>query len=406
MSDFLKALGGRLGDFLKALGSRLRDFLKGLRDRLSDLFFTLRMRRYSYSGSLGNKLLWQYFLSLLGTVAGVAVAALLAIVLLQNFSGWRNSWAISRFFRFCQEHFVMVFLACTLAGWIACTIALIRRPLKYLDQLVDAAADLAREPGRPILLPDVLREAQDHLNLAREKSLRDATAAKEAEQRKNDLIVYLAHDLKTPLTSVIGYLSLLRDEEEISPRLREKYTGIALNKALRLEDLINEFFDITRFNLTTLVLQPERTNLSRMLEQVVSEFSPILAEKGLVWEAEIAPGVELLCDRDKLQRVLDNLIRNAVSYSFPNTAIALTMGPAGEGQIRLQLQNHGRTIPPEKLCHIFEQFYRADSSRATDTGGAGLGLAIAREIVELHGGSIQAESADQTITFTVLLPVS
>ena len=114
--------------------------------------------------------------------------------------------------------------------------------------------------------------------------------------------------------------------------------------------------------------------------------------------------MELLCDRDKLQRVLDNLIRNAVSYSFPNTAIALTMGPAGEGQIRLQLQNHGRTIPPEKLCHIFEQFYRADSSRATDTGGAGLGLAIAREIVELHGGSIQAESADQSVTFTVLLP--
>ncbi len=395
-----------MSDFLKALGGRLSAFLKGLRDRLSDLFFALRMGRYSYSGSLGNKLLWQYFLSLLGTVAGVAVAALLAIVLLQNFSGWRNSWAISRFFRFCQEHFVMVFLACTLAGWIACTIALIRRPLKYLDQLVDAAADLAREPGRPILLPDVLREAQDHLNLVREKSLRDTAAAKEAEQRKNDLIVYLAHDLKTPLTSVIGYLSLLRDEEEISPRLREKYTGIALDKALRLEDLINEFFDITRFNLTTLVLQPERTNLSRMLEQVVSEFSPILAEKGLVWQTEIAPGVELLCDRDKLQRVLDNLIRNAVSYSFPNTAIALTMAPAGEGQLRLQLQNHGRTIPPEKLCHIFEQFYRADSSRATGTGGAGLGLAIAREIVELHGGSIQAESADQTITFTVLLPVS
>ena len=323
-----------MSDFLKALGGRLSAFLKGLRDRLSDLFFALRMGRYSYSGSLGNKLLWQYFLSLLGTVAGVAVAALLAIVLLQNFSGWRNSWAISRFFRFCQEHFVMVVLACTLAGWIACTIALIRRPLKYLDQLVDAAADLAREPGRPILLPDVLREAQDHLNLAREKSLRDAAAAKEAEQRKNDLIVYLAHDLKTPLTSVIGYLSLLRDEEEISPRLREKYTGIALDKALRLEDLINEFFDITRFNLTTLVLQPERTSLSRMLEQVVSEFSPILAEKGLVWQTEIAPGVELLCDRDKLQR-------DSFGYSCKTTA-----GPSRRKSSAISLSSSTGRIPP------------------------------------------------------------
>ncbi|MCI9667011.1 MAG: vancomycin resistance histidine kinase VanS [Angelakisella sp.] len=254
-----------------------------------------------------------------------------------------------------------------------------------------------------IFLPAPLREAQDHLNLLRERSLRAAAVAKEAEQRKNDLIVYLAHDLKTPLTSVIGYLTLLRDEEEISPRLREKYTGIALDKALRLEDLVNEFFDITRFNLTTLTLEPERTNLSRMLEQMVSEFSPVLQEKELSWETAISQDVEISCDRDKLQRVLDNLIRNAVSYSAPGTAILVAMEPEGNEAV-LRLQNHGRTIPPEKLCHIFEQFYRVDSSRASATGGAGLGLAIAKEIVELHGGSITAKSEQESVLFTVRLP--
>ncbi len=288
-------------------------------------------------------------------------------------------------------------------AWILCTIHLLRRPLGYLDELVAAAERLTQDSGRMIFLPTPLREAQDHLNLLRERSLRAAAVAKEAEQRKNDLIVYLAHDLKTPLASVIGYLTLLRDEEEISPRLREKYTGIALDKALRLEDLVNEFFDITRFNLTTLTLEPERTNLSRMLEQMVSEFSPVLQEKELSWETAISQDVEISCDRDKLQRVLDNLIRNAVSYSAPGTAILVAMEPEGNEAV-LRLQNHGRTIPPEKLCHIFEQFYRVDSSRASATGGAGLGLAIAKEIVELHGGSITAESEQESILFTVRLP--
>ena len=203
---------------------------------------------------------------------------------------------------------------------------------------------------------------------------------------------------------MVGYLSLLRDEPQISPELRERYTGIALEKALRLEDLINEFFDITRFNLTSLALEPERTDLGRMLEQLASEFLPILGEKDLTWEARIAPGVELLCDRDKLQRVLDNLIRNAVSYSYPGTAITLTMAREGDEAV-LTVQNHGRTIPPEKLERIFQQFYRVDTSRSSSTGGAGLGLAIAKEIVELHGGSIRAESESESITFTVRLPV-
>ena len=151
------------------------------------------------------------------------------------------------------------------------------------------------------------------------------------------------------------------------------------------------------------MLEPERTNLSRMLEQVTSEFLPVLGEKNLTWETRIPPEVELVCDRDKLQRVLDNLIRNAVNYSYPGTAVLLEMSP-GEGEVILRIKNHGRTIPPEKLCHIFEQFYRVDSSRASATGGAGLGLAIAKEIIELHGGTVTAESENESILFTVVLP--
>lgn len=216
--------------------------------------------------------------------------------------------------------------------------------------------------------------------------------------------MYLAHDLKTPLTSVIGYLTLIRDEPQISPKLRERYTGIALDKAQRLEELINEFFDITRFNLTTLVLEPERRNLSRMLEQIIDEFRPVLAEKELSVRTSIAPDVEILCDPDKLERVFDNLIRNAVSYSYERTEIYFSMVKQIEDRVEISIWNRGKTIPQEKLEHIFEQFFRLDSSRSTATGGAGLGLAIAKEIVELHGGTIRAESAKESVVFTVVLP--
>ena len=390
-------------EWLRQRTAPLRDLLAELRERFSDFLYHLGIGRHSYSRSLSWRLLGQYFLSLLASAAGIAFFALCCILFFGAFNWWRNSTLLRNLLYACRDYFLLLYILAVGIAWILCTIHLLRRPLGYLDELVAAAERLTQDSGRMIFLPAPLREAQDHLNLLRERSLRAAAVAKEAEQRKNDLIVYLAHDLKTPLTSVIGYLTLLRDEEEISPRLREKYTGIALDKALRLEDLVNEFFDITRFNLTTLTLEPERTNLSRMLEQMVSEFSPVLQEKELSWETAISQDVEISCDRDKLQRVLDNLIRNAVSYSAPGTAILVAMEPEGN-EVVLRLQNHGRTIPPEKLCNIFEQFYRVDSSRASATGGAGLGLAIAKEIVELHGGSITAESEQESILFTVRLP--
>lgn len=318
-----------------------------------------------------------------------------------------------------RETFPYWFILAYILGWIALTQHFICKPLLYLDEIVAAAEQIADPHDAPVVLSPALKNMQDSLNLIREQALRSALLAKEAEQRKNDLVVYLAHDLKTPLTSVIGYLTLLRDEPQLSPEFRARYTNIALDKALRLEDLINEFFDITRFNLTTLTLEKERISLSRMLEQMTSEFLPILAEKRLTWRTEIAPNVELLCDPDKMGRVFDNLIRNAVNYSYPDTEIQLSMRPSWAWPpdpaaddtdsprcVLITVSNCGKTIPPDKLNRIFEQFFRLDSSRATDTGGAGLGLAISKEIVELHGGRICAASENESITFTVTLPLN
>ena len=224
-----------------------------------------------------------------------------------------------------------------------------------------------------------------------------------SERMKVELISNVSHDLKTPLTSVIGYLTLLRDEPQISPEIRARYTGIALEKAERLEDLINEFFDITRFNLSRLELERQSVDLTRMLEQVASEFRPIFAESGLSCSLDLPPKLHYSCDPDKLARVFDNLLRNASYYSLPDSTVEIA-GRIEAGKIVLTFSNAGKNIPQEKLDRIFEQFFRLDSSRATRTGGAGLGLAIAKEIVELHGGTIRADSTEDRITFTICLP--
>lgn len=280
-----------------------------------------------------------------------------------------------------------------------------RKTLSYVDTIVEASKKLVSNNNEAIHLPQELKQVEERMNTIKEESFRNARLAKEAEQRKNDLLVYLAHDLKTPLTSVIGYITLLRDEQQISEELREKYLSITLDKAERLEDLINEFFEITRFNLTEISPEKSSIHLTRMLEQITFEFHPLFAEKNVTCQLDLEPNLEISCDVNKMERVFDNLIRNAVNYSYENGTIFIRAKKENDF-LHLSFINNGRTIPQDKLERIFEQFYRLDTSRATATGGAGLGLAIAKEIVELHGGTINAYSEDEKVEFIVTLPIA
>ena len=234
--------------------------------------------------------------------------------------------------------------------------------------------------------------------------IRKEESLKQEAQRKNDLITYLAHDLKTPLTSVLGYLSLLDEAPDMPEAQKEKYTHIALEKAQRLEGLIEEFFEITQYNLQNIFLEKEELDLSYMLMQMTEEFYPVLAAHGNEVKLEAEEDLHLYADPDRLARVFNNILKNAVAYSYPNTPITIRAS-RNKDKILLSFENHGKNIPKEKLDSIFEKFFRLDSSRRSNTGGAGLGLAIAKEIVELHGGSISARSQDEKVTFTVELPV-
>ena len=347
---------------------------------------------------------WGYYLlALMAWVTIVLVVSVLGFIICRSLI-WYETNPLYQLLNWVRDYYFFVFAFVILVGWVVISYYFIARPNQQLQALVEASGQLSQPTEEPIRLPPAMKGVEDQLNLAREEALRAQQAAREAEQRKNDLVVYLAHDLKTPLTSVIGYLTLLRDEPQISLELRARYTGIALEKAERLEDLINEFFDITRFNLSHLELEKQTVDLSRMLQQVVSEFEPMLAEEQLTCTLDLPARMDYPCDPDKLARVFDNLLRNACHYSTPGTQVDITARKEEDG-IVLTFHNFGHTIPPEKLDRLFEQFFRLDESQASRTGGAGLGLAIARQIVELHGGTIQAESADNQILFTLRLPL-
>lgn len=349
---------------------------------------------------------WSIWARYILTLLAWAFVVLLVVFLGRAVFGsryWDGTEFLYPILHWVREYIILLSILTTGGGWLVISYWFISWPLKYLEELVSAAEQLARPGEEPITLPAAMKETETQLNLFRERALRDAMAAREAEQRKNDLIVYLAHDLKTPLTSVIGYLTLLRDEPDISSALRARYTGVALDKAERLEELINEFFDITRFNLTHLELEKRPVDLALMLRQVASEFAPMLEEAGLTCCLSLPESLPYPCDPDKLARVFDNLLRNACHYSTAGTEVRIAARQGEEG-LTLTFTNTGATIPPEKLSRIFEQFFRLDSSRASGTGGAGLGLAIAREIVQLHGGTISAQSESGVTTFTVCLP--
>ena len=353
---------------------------------------------------ISRKVLLQYCLSLSGYIIAVCLFVLLAWQFCTMIT-WQAENPIYWFLQLIKRHIALFIGIPVFIGWLVITSYFISRPLRYLDEVVMATEKLVSCTNEPIILSDAMASTENELNRVREKALAASRAAKEAEQRKNDLIIYLAHDLKTPLTSVIGYLTLLRDEKQISEELRSKYLSISLEKAEHLEDLINEFFEITRFNLSNISLSYSTINLTRMLEQLTYEFQPMLLEKNLTCELKISPDLTLKCDPIKMQRVFDNLLRNAVNYSFENSCIRIICLQENDS-LCISFINHGNTIPQDKLDRIFEQFYRLDSARSSRSGGAGLGLAIAKEIVQRHHGSIRAKSADDIIEFEVVLPKS
>ena len=274
---------------------------------------------------------------------------------------------------------------------------------KYLRKIEVGIENIISDSTEPVHLITELKPIEKRLNEIKETLNRQKQEAIESENRKNDLVVFLAHDLKTPLTSIVAYLSMLDEHPEMTVEERARYTHISLEKAIRLGELISEFFEITKFNLQNIELDKTELNLTMMLEQLADEAYGVLREKNLICTVHAEDNLIIQGDPDKLARVFDNILRNAISYCYKDTEIEIS-AEENENEIKIVFSNEAQQISQDKLERIFEKFYRVDGARSSTTGGAGLGLAIAKEIVGLHGGRIYAQSDEKHTRFIVCLP--
>ena len=273
---------------------------------------------------------------------------------------------------------------------------------KKMLKITLAVDKILKEPYVEIKLSDDLITLENKLNKIRLDLIRSQNATKEAESKKNDLIMYMAHDLKTPLTSVIGYLTLLNDEKNMTNESKEKHIKIALDKSLRVEELTNQFFEITRYNLQDMPINKKQIDLSVLIEQLVDECYPMLQERNLKCNVSKPQHIYYFGDGDKIARAFGNLLKNAINYSYENTDIEIEI-KENEDKIEIVFKNKGDKIPKYKLDKLFEKFYRADESRQSSTGGTGLGLAIAKEIIDLHKGEIYVKNDTELIEFYIEL---
>lgn len=279
----------------------------------------------------------------------------------------------------------------------------IKNALNSLIAITDAVNLITKNPDLEIKLDPNLAIIENKLNNIRINLIKSRNEAADAQNKKNDLIMYMAHDLKTPLTSVIGYLNLLSESSQLPYDLQKKYINIALDKSYRLEELTNQFFEITRYNLQDMPITKNKIDLSFLLEQLTDECYPMMKEKDLEFKISKPEHVFFVGDGDKLARAFENLIKNAINYSYSNSLIEISMTTINEN-IEIIFKNKGDKIPEYKLNRIFERFYRADESRNSSTGGTGLGLAITKQIIELHNGTINVKNDDEYIEFTISLP--
>ena len=275
----------------------------------------------------------------------------------------------------------------------------------YFKEVNQGIESLLADDEKQIQLSPEMLPFERKLNSVKQTLAERKMETALAEQRKDELVMYLAHDIRTPLTSVIGYLNLLEEDPNMPPEQRAARVHIVLEKAYRLETMVNEFFEITKYKSQKITLSKETIDLYYMLVQLSDELSPVLAPRGNTVTLHLDENLTIEADPEKLARVFNNILKNAASYSFPHTEIVISAEKL-EHEIIIRFQNSGEDIPNEALASLFNKFYRVDQSRSSDTGGTGLGLAIAKEIVTLHGGAISASSKNHVVTFTVSLPLS
>lgn len=314
---------------------------------------------------------------------------------IEDYFGWNFAYFVLQNQRFA---IFIILLLCLFINSLLVEIYAIKK----ISKVFSSMKILFQKDNQRIELEDSLKELEDDLNALKKENIENEKKAIEEAQHKVDMIAYLAHDIRTPLASVIGYLCLL-NETELDDNLRKKYTTTTLEKAYRLEKLVDEFFEITKLNQNSQSLQRKDVHLAYFLKQMKEEFYPLLKNKKQRIQIDIDENALIYVDSQKIARVFNNIIKNAMYYGDENSIITIS-SKEEQHYIHIIFKNIGPTIPKDKIDLIFTQFYRLDESRSSSTGGSGLGLSIAKMIVNQHNGFIKANSVNNQTTFEVILP--
>lgn len=269
----------------------------------------------------------------------------------------------------------------------------------YLLLLVKSIENMRDESETLIHMPNELKNIEDEINACKIEGIIKSNKVKNASLRQQKMMMYLAHDIRTPLTSILGYLNILSEENELPENQRKKYTGVALKNAEKLQILIDELFEMSQYESGNKQIEKQRINLKTMIEQLSDEFYPNLADKEMRIENHVD---EIIIEAapDLFGRAIGNLIKNAVIYGMPQTNISIS---AYQNEINTELiiKNVGKEIPSEYLNSIFEEF---DRGAERNSSGTGLGLPIAQGIIKLHEGNIVARSLGNETSFVVTIP--
>lgn len=266
--------------------------------------------------------------------------------------------------------------------------------VEYDDELGSLAANIN------VLSKTLLAKEKESEKL-KEKERAALDIKRNAERQKNELITNVAHDLRTPLTTIVGYLELIKDDTALSKEDVHKYSGIAYEKSIRLQEMMDDLFEFTKLDNADIKLNKSMINLSGLIMQMTDEFYPSFKDCNITPIVDLPEeNIYVQGDGQLLARVFDNLISNALKYGYHNTDLKIEVS-GDEKYATVKVINHGDTIASEDIPLLFNKFYRTDSSRNSKTGGTGLGLAITKNIVDLHHGDISVTSDDQITTFIV-----
>ncbi|WP_441944355.1 sensor histidine kinase [Paenibacillus sp. 2TAB23] len=257
----------------------------------------------------------------------------------------------------------------------------------------------------PVKSSDELGEIATSINELGQQFNQLLQEERNAERSKNDLITGVSHDLRTPLTSILGYLELIehdRYQDEVELRY---FVTIAYEKSKHLKGLIDDLFEYTKLN-NDMPLALIELDIARFAAQLAEEFVPSLEKADMSCRIQAsAQRLVIMADGDLLARAFDNLMANAIQYGHKGKFIDIQITRTDEEAI-VRFINYGDPIPPKDIAYIFDRFYRADRSRTAEMGGTGLGLAITRSIVEAHSGLISVSSTPAETCFETRFPIA